>query len=149
MPLTKREKQDQDNLTMVKYEHALRARRVHYTQAAETYSTGGQKNRAMAAGAAVLQGFKMLDELRREHPLVQGTLSWIIGEDRCVDPDGKKGYKYTVAYHVLADEPALSDEEIMEELAETRKRIDAETEEMYGPDEDGDGEPGEAEGEEF
>lgn len=149
MPLTKREKQEQDELVLRKYEAQLRGRRVHYSQAAETYSTGGQKNRAMAAGAAVMEGFRMLEKLRREHPLVAGTLSWIIGEDRCVDPDGKKGYKYTVAYHVYADEPALTEEEIREEIDETRKRIEAETEEMYGPESAEDDEPGEAEGAEL
>ena len=142
MPLTKQEKREQDALVLRKYEAQLRGRRVHYSQEAETYSTGGQRNRAMAAGAAVLEGFKMLDKLRREHPLVAGTLSWIIGEDRCVDPDGKKGYKYTVAYHVYADEPALTEEEIQAELKETKKRIWMETEEMYA-------ESGEAAGDEL
>ena len=140
-------KKSLDAEQLAHYERNLRAKRKHYTQSAEAYSTGGQKSRAMAAGAAVLKGLEQLEKFRREHRLIPGTLSWIIGEDRAMDPDGKKGYRYAVIWHVLADEPALTEEKIEKELKETRERIAAETREMFADmAEEEDGEPGEAEG---
>ena len=99
----------------------------------------------MAAGAAVLKGLEQLEKFRREHRLIPGTLSWIIGEDRAMDPDGKKGYRYTAAWHIYADEPVLTEEEIRTEIEDTRKRMAAETEVMYGA---GAGTSGAAESEE-
>lgn len=129
-------KKSQDAEQLAHYERNLRAKRKHYTQSAETFCTGGQKNRAMAAGAAVLSGLEQLEKFRREHRLIPGTLSWIIGEDRAMDPDGKKGYRYTVAWHIYADENVLTEEEIAAEIEDTRKKMAAETEEMYGPSDD-------------
>ena len=127
-----RAKKEQDAEQLAHYERNLRAKRKHYTGNAVTFSTGGQRNRAMAAGAALLEALKQLEKFRREHQLMRGTLSWIIGEDRVVDPDGKKGYQYTYAWHVYADEQVLTEEEIAAEIEDTRKRMAAETEEMYG-----------------
>ena len=103
----------------------------HYTQVAEAISLGGRKNRALAIGECCLKAMEMLEKENFKHHFLPGTLSWIIGEDKAVDPDGKKGYKYTVAYHVLADEKALTEEEITKEMDETREKVMAETREMF------------------
>lgn len=124
-------KKSQDEETLAHYENRLRAKRKHYTQSTEAISAGGRRNRALAVGECVL---KLLDALEKEHFIhhfLPGTLAWNIFQDRIVDPDGVKGYKYTVAYHALADEQALTDEEIEKELEETRKKIEAETAEMF------------------
>ena len=121
----------EDEETLLAYERRLRSRMKHYTQVAEAISQGGRRNRALAVGECCLQSMEMLDKENFRHHFLPGTLSWIIGEDKAVDPDGKKGYKYTVAYHVLADEKALSDEEITKEMDETREKVMAETREMF------------------
>ena len=125
-------KRQQDAETIAHYERNLRAKRKHYTQSTEAISAGGRRNRALAVGECVL---KLLDELEKEHfkhHFLPGTLCFNVFQDRTVDPDGIKGYRYTVAYHAMADEPALTEEEITAEVDETWKRIQAETEEMYG-----------------
>lgn len=124
-------KKSQDEETLAHYENRLRAKRKHYTQSTEAISAGGRRNRALALGECVL---KLLDSLEHEHFIhhfLPGTLSWNIFQDRTVDPDGVKGYKYTVAYHALADEQAMTEEEIQAEIEETRKKIEAETKEMF------------------
>ena len=125
------EKLERDAETIAAYETKLRARRKHYVQSTEAISAGGRRNRALAVGECVL---KLLDALEKEHFLhhfLPGTLVYVIYQDRTVDPDGVKGYKYTVAYHADADEPALTDEEIRKEIDETTEKLRKETEEMY------------------
>ena len=125
------EKLDRDAATIEVYEHSLRAKRKHYVQSTEAISAGGRRNRALAVGECVL---KLLDEIGKEHfkhHFLPGTLVFNVFQDRTVDPDGIKGYKYTVAYHADADEPALTDEEIKKEIDETREKLRKETEEMY------------------
>ena len=125
-------KRQQDAETIAHYERNLRAKRKHYTQSTEAISAGGRRNRALAVGECVL---KLLDELEKEHfkhHFLPGTLAFNVFQDRTVDPDGIKGYRYTVAYHAMSDEQAMTEEEIAAEVEETRKKIEAETEEMYG-----------------
>ena len=129
-------KRSQDEETLAHYENRLRAKRKHYTQSTEAISAGGRRNRALALGECVL---KLLDALEKEHFIhhfLQGTLAWNIFQDRTVDPDGVKGYKYTVAYHALADEQAMTEEEIKTEIEETRKKIEQETKEMFREEEE-------------
>ena len=98
---------------------------------AEAYSEGGRRNRAAALGECCLQAIEELDKETRKRHFLPGTLSWIINESRVRDSDGRKGYRYSVTWHVLEDEPALTEEEILKELEETEKRIQAETAEMF------------------
>ena len=124
-------KKAQDEETIAHYERNLRAKRKHYTQSTEAISAGGRRNRALAVGECVL---KLLDAIEKEHfkhHFLPGTLVFNVFQDRTVDPDGIKGYRYTVAYHAMADEAALTEEEIAAEVEETRKKIEAETEEMF------------------
>lgn len=125
-------KKEEDEETLAHYAVRLRAKKKHYTMSAEAFTTGGRKNRALAIGECVLQGLEKLDKGNFEHHFLPGTLSWVIYEDRASDDLGKKGYRYTVAWHAYADEQAMTDEEIEKELEETRKKIEAETEEMFG-----------------
>ena len=142
-----RAKLDRDRDTVRAYEQKLRGRKKHYTKMAEAYSLGGRRNRAAALGECCLQAMEELDKESFKHSFLPGTLSWIINEGKATDTDGKKGYRYAVIWHVLADEPALTEEEIEKELKETRERIAAETREMFADmAEEEDGEPGEAEG---
>ena len=125
------QKREKDRDTIRAYEIKLRGRRKHYCKSAEAYSMGGRRNRAAALGECCLQAMEALDKDNAVHHFLPGTLSWIINESRVKDTDGKKGYRYSVTYHVLADEPALTDKEIQKEIDETREKLQKETEEMY------------------
>lgn len=85
-----------------------------------------------------------MEKLRRlsaEHQLLPGTLFWNINEQHVKDTDGKKGYLYSVVYYVRADEQALTEEEIAEEVETTRKQIEQETLEMFAEEAPEDAEP--------
>lgn len=139
--MTKREKQIQDAVTLRKYEERLRAQRKIYSQSASAVSEGGRRNRALSLGECCLQAIDQLQELNGSHKLIPGTLFWNIDEHRVTMENGRKGYMHTVVYHVKADEQALTEQEIAEEIEETRKRIKAETEEMFTDEEPGGGDP--------
>ena len=125
-------KEDRDRDTVAGYYGRLKNTKKHYSKSAEAFSTGGQKGRAMAIGACVLELLKALQKDAVEKKYLPGTLSWLIDEQRVIDPDGKKGYKYTVVYHAYADEQAVSDEEIKKEIEELTEKLRMETEEMFG-----------------
>ena len=124
-------KQAEDEETLAHYEARLRQRKKHYMKSATAFSYGGRKNRALAIGGCVLQLMEQLEKDYYAHHFLPGTLSWIINEDRTADEAGRKGYRCEVAYHALADEQSLTDEEIRQEMEETRKKIEAETAEMF------------------
>lgn len=124
-------KQAEDQETLAHYEKRLRAKKKHYMQSADAFSYGGRKNRALAMGECVLQLMEQLEKEYYAHHFLPGTLSWIINEERASDENGRKGYRCDVAWHALADEQALTEEEIEKELEETRKKIEAETAEMF------------------
>ena len=126
------EKREKDAMTLVTYEQRLRGTKKHYTKSAEAYSTGGQKGRALAVGGCVLKLLEQLPKDAAEKHFLPGTLSWIIQVEHVKDTDGKKGYRYIVAYHAYADEQAISDEEIRVEIEDLQKKLDAETAEMFG-----------------
>ena len=90
-----------------------------------------KKNRALAIGGCVLQLMEQLEKDYYAHHFLPGTLSWIINEDRTADEAGRKGYRCEVAYHWLADEQSLTDDEIRQEMEETRKNIEEVTAEMF------------------
>lgn len=124
-------KQAEDQETLAHYEKRLRATKKHYAKTASAFSYGGRKNRALALGECVLQLMDGMEKEYYEHHFLPGTLSWIINEERSSDETGRKGYHCDVAWHALADEQALTEEEIEKELEETRKKIEAETAEMF------------------
>ena len=124
-------KKAEDEETLAHYEKRLRAKKKHYIQSADAFSYGGRKNRALAMGECVLKLMEQLEKEYYAHHFLPGTLSWIINEDRSSDETGRKGYRCEVTWHALADEQALTEEEIEKELEETRKKIEAETAEMF------------------
>ena len=134
--MTREEKREQDELMLMKLERNLRAQRVRYTRNVELHSTGGRRMRAYALGECCLRAREELEKLSYEHTLIAGTVHWIIDEQHVVDPDGKKGYKAVIAFLVDANEQKLTEEEIAAEVAETRKRVEAETEEMFADEQE-------------
>ena len=75
---------------------------------------------------------KQAELAARKEKMLDGTLFWLIEEQRVKDTDGKKGYRYTVGYMVKTSEPKYTPAEIQQEMEETYQKLKAETEEMYG-----------------
>ena len=130
--MNKKTKIRMDRKTLKAYDRKLRARRKEYEKQAEAFSMTDRRSRAACAGECLLQAMEQLQQLNREKKLVNGTLWWSVGEQRVKDTDGKKGFRYTVAWHVLSDEAYYTEEEILKELRDTYRRLREETEEMYG-----------------
>lgn len=128
-------KVERDEETIAAYERKLRAARKRYSKAATAVSEGGRRNRALSLGGCCLKAIEELEKLNAEHKLLQGTLSWQIMEEPKKDENGKRCYQHIVCFHVAADEPALEDGEIRAEIAESRRKIEKETREMFDLDE--------------
>ena len=127
-------KLETDEMTIRSYELRLRAARKSYSKAAQAISQGGRKNRALSLGECCLKAIEELEKINGTHQLLQGTLTWQILEEPKKDENGKRVYQHIVVFHVKADEPALEDGEIEAEVAETRRRIEQETREMFAED---------------
>lgn len=69
-------------------------------------------------------------------PFVEGSLYFNLGEQRVKDEDGEKGFRYSVTYNLQSYEPAWTEEQIVEKLAEAKRLLAEETEEMYSEDEE-------------
>jgi len=115
----------------------MRRRPKDHTIGAEAYSFTDRKSRAMAIGECALQVMENYRDLQKErleakHPLIEGSLFWMLKEDKVKDSDGKKGFRYRVMLKVQSSEPYYTEEEIRKELHETYLQLKQETEEMFG-----------------
>ena len=139
--MRKEQKIKKDQHAVNKYMKKLQNMRKEITRKSTIYSEGGHRNRVNAIGESVL---KLLDDFnkqqadlaRRGHKMLDGTLFWLVEEQRVKDTDGKKGYRYTIAYLVKTNEPKYTPEEIEKEVRETYELMKRETDEMYAEDED-------------
>lgn len=122
---------------LTEYEKALRNRRREYCQVADAYSATGRRNRALAVGECVLKLTDALRKLNGEKTLLEGTLFWTVNEHRLKDTDGIKGFHYVVSYHVKSDEDFYTEDEIRQEIENTKAVMDAETEEFFAEEDDG------------
>ncbi len=135
--MRKEQKIKKDRHTIAKYMNKMRSMRAEICRKAEVFSLGGHRQRVNAIGECVL---KLLDDFnqqqaelaKRGKKMLDGTLFWLIEEQRVKDTDGKKGYRYNIAYLVKTDEPKYTEAEIQKEMEETYQKLKAETEEMYG-----------------
>ena len=134
----KMKKKRDDIQTLRKYEARLRAMRKEYIQAADAYSLSDRKSRAAAVGECCLAIMDKVRELAGKHKLIEGSLEYMIDEQKHIDTDGRKGFHYMVTYHVVADEPKYTEEEIRAEIEDTAKRLRIETEELFKKDAEGD-----------
>lgn len=132
--MNKKQKTRQDRKSVLKYKAQLEARRKEYVQYAQAYSGTGRRMRTTAVGECVLQLMEELRKLNNQKTLVEGSLFWTINEQKVKDTDGKKGYHYLACWHVKSTEPYYTKEEIEQEIRETYKKMNLETEEMYSED---------------
>ena len=135
--MNKKQKIRKDKQTLKRYEQKMRKRPKEHRAGAEVYSATDRKSRAIALGECTLQLLEQFKELQEEqekakHPLIEGSLFWMVREEKVKDTDGKKGYHYKVMYCVQSAEPFYTEDEIREELHNTYLQFKAETEEMFG-----------------
>ena len=130
------EKEDRDRDTVRAYGTKMRNTVKNYSLQTSGITTGGRKNRAICLGECILQAADKLERESKDHNFVPGSLAWTFTEDRVQDPDGRKGYQYTVKLVVATDENAYTDEEIRKELEDLEKKLAAETAEMFAEEEE-------------
>lgn len=132
----RKKKQMKDLQALRKYKQRLEAERKPYEKKAEIYTDTDRKSRCMGAGECVIQLLEQVAELNMKHKLIPGSLEWVIGQQKVQDDTGRKGFRYTVLAHVMADEPRWTAEEIRKEIEDTRKRMRLETAAMFEDEEE-------------
>ena len=120
-----------------KYGERLRKQNRAYMQEVSAFAVNQRRSRAAALGECALQAMDHLRGLAKTKPLMNGSLEYMIREKKVEDPDGKKGFEYTVAYRVVSYEKAFTEEQITEELNKTWEKMQMEIDERFPEDEDG------------
>lgn len=134
--MTREQKIKKDAKVLKKYEKRLREERRVYIQTFEAYAVNQRRSRAAAMGECALQARDAVRSLSKAKDLVDGTLDYMIREEKVVDPDGKKGFHCAVTYKVMSYEPAHTDEWIRAEMEKTFEQLMHETDEMFPEEKD-------------
>ena len=128
--MTREQKIRKDAKALKAYKKRLRNERKRYIQTFEAYSVNQRRSRAAALGECALMAREAIYSLRKTKPLVNGTLEYMINEQKVIDPDGKKGFHCSVTFAVSSEEPAHDEEWIENEIQDTFERMMRETDEM-------------------
>ena len=129
--MTKEQKIKKDSKALQKYGQRLRTEHKVYMQMFDAYAVNQRKSRAAAIGACALEAMDEVRGLAKTKPLMDGSLEYMITEQKMIDPDGIKGFHCTVTYRVVSAEKAHSEEWIQKELEETFEKMMKETDEMF------------------
>lgn len=133
--MTRDQKIKKDSKALQKYGQRLKNEHKVYIQMFEAYAANQRKSRAAAIGACALRAMDEVRGLAKTKPLMDGSLEYMITEQKMVDPDGIKGFHCTVTYRVVSAEKAHDEEWIRKELEETFEKMMQETDEMFPPEE--------------
>jgi hypothetical protein len=129
--MTREQKIKKDAKVLRKYEQRLRQEKKVYIQTFEAYAVNQRRSRAAAIGECALQAREAVRSLSMVKDLVDGTLDYMIREEKVKDPDGKKGFHCAVTFKVMSHEPAHTDEWIQAEMEKTFEQLMQETDEMF------------------
>ena len=129
--MTREQKIRKDGKALKKYADRLRKERKTYIQTFEAYAVNQRKSRAAAIGECALQAMDEVRGLAKIKPLVDGTLEYLITEEKVQDPDGRRGFHCAVTFRVVSHEAAHTDEWIKAEIEKTFEKMMAETDEMF------------------
>ena len=129
--MTREQKIKRDSKALKKYKEKLKKERKRYVQTFETYAINQRRSREAALGACCLKALDAVRELKKTKPLINGTLEYVISEQKVIDPDEKKGFHCSVTFAVASEEDAHTDEWIEKEIADTFERMMKETDEMF------------------
>lgn len=132
----RRDKIRRDGRALVKYRERLENTRKTYMQTFEADAINQRKSREAALGACALKAIDAARELAKAKKLADGTLDYMVSEQKMMDPDGKIWFHCSVAFHVTSQERAFSDAEINKEIMDTFERMMMETDEMYPEEKD-------------
>ena len=69
------------------------------------------------------------------YAVMDGSLEYLITEQKLQDPDGLKRFHCSVTFRVVSQEKAHTDEEIRQEIEKTFDKMMMETDEMFPPEE--------------
>lgn len=122
-----------DKKALDKYEERLRNENKVYIQMFDAYAVNQRRSRAAAIGACALKAMDEVRGLAKTKTLMDGSLDYMITEQKVQDPDGKKGFHCSVTYRVVSMEKAHTEEWIIKELEDTWARMMRETDGMYPP----------------
>lgn len=138
--MTREQKIKKDEKALKKYEERMRKAHKVHVKKFDAYAINNRRSRAAAIGACALQAMDDVRGLAKSKTLVDGTLDYMITEQKVKDPDGKIGFHASVTYRVASIVKAYTEEEIQAEIEDTRKRMMLETDEMF-PQQDAEGNP--------
>lgn len=133
--MTREQKIKKDAKALRKYAERLRKEKKVYMGEAMGAAENNRRPRAFTLGECALRVMDEVRGLARTRKLVDGTLEYMISEQKGRDTDGRTTFVYTVAYRVVGDEPAHTDEWIREEIEKTFEKMMLETDEMFPPEE--------------
>ena len=133
--MNREQKIKKDSRALKKYAQRLRGEHKVYIQMFDAYAVNQRRSRAAAIGACAMQAMDAVRGLARVKPLLDGTLEYMITEQKVKDPDGKIGFHATVTFRVVSGEKAHDEEWIQKELEETFEKMMQETDEMFPEEE--------------
>lgn len=138
----------QDEMTVEAYRKDLENERKVYMQKASARAINNRRARALAVGECCLKAMDGVREISKTHPLMVGSLTYMIDEKVIYPVAGvkQKEFEYDVMYQVTGSERAWTKEEIEEKVGDLQFRLAMETDEMYPEEEEEKGDRGQGSG---
>lgn len=133
--MNREQKIKRDSKALRKYGQRLKNEHKVYLKMFEAYAVNQRRSRAAAIGECALQAMDEVRGLAKVKPLLDGSLDYMITEQKVKDPDGRTGFHCTVTFRVVSAEKAHDDEWIQKELEETFEKMMQETDEMFPEEE--------------
>ena len=129
--MTREQKIRKDSKALKNYATRLKNEHKVYIQTFSAYAVNQRRSRAAAIGECALQAMDEVRGLAKQKQLLDGSLEYMITEQKVQDPDGRKGFHCSVTYRVISAEKAHTEEWIREELDRTFEKMMMETDEMF------------------
>ena len=131
----------QDEITVEAYRKDLENERKVYMQKASARAINNRRARALAVGECCLKAMDGVREVSKVHPLMVGSLAYMIDEKVIYPVAGakQKEFEYEVMYQVTSNEKAWTKEEIEEKVGDLEFRLAMETDEMFPEEGEKDG----------
>ena len=129
--MTREQKIKKDSKALQNYAKRLKNEHKVYMQMYDAYAVNQRRSRAAAIGECALQAMDGVRGLAKTKQLLDGSLEYMITEQKVQDVDGRKGFHCSVTYRVVSAEKAHTEEEIKEELEKTFEKMMMETDEMF------------------
>lgn len=129
--MTREQKIKKDSKALKNYAKRLEKEHKVYMQTFSAYAVNQRRSRAAAIGECALQAMDGVRGLARTKPLMDGSLEYLITEQKLQDPDGLRRFHCSVTFRVVSQEKAHTNEEIQQEIEKTFEKMMMETDEMF------------------